>query len=265
MTKKQTINTIKSILAKTESENDFVRSLRSDPRSGVQKALAQWDNNQAQKLKLKETFQRQNVYELQARNNGYSFVAGVDEVGRGPLAGPVVCAAVILDPDRPILGLRDSKKLSEKKRLFLYEEIKNKAIAVSIAKATPEEIDELNIYAATQKTMNRAVEYLSHKPDFLLVDAMTLNIATEQKSLIKGDMKSNSIAAASIIAKVTRDDLMKTYARDYPHYEFETNMGYGTKNHLQALEVHGPSPIHRKSFQPIKSMVENKIHQDRLF
>lgn len=265
MLKKQTIKEIKRILSETESENDYVQSLRFDSRSGVQKALAQWDKNQEQKIRLKEIFDQQNVYELKAKNKGYSLVAGVDEVGRGPLAGPVVCAAVILDPNQPILGLKDSKKISEKKRLELYEEINHKALAVSLSQASPEEIDNLNILAATQQTMKRAVEGLSHQPDYLLVDAMTLNVGISQESLIKGDMKSNSIAAASIIAKVTRDELMKTYAKDYPEYEFESNMGYGTQGHLSALKEHGPCPIHRRSFQPIKSMVEDNIQQNSLF
>lgn len=256
--KKQTIKEIKEALKGIDSENDYIKALRQDQRAGVQKALDQWDKRLAKKAQLIDAYHRQHHFENQAMDRGFHHIAGIDEVGRGPLAGPVVCAAVILDPNQPILGLKDSKKLSETKRLALYEEIYDKAKAVAVSQVSPEAIDDLNIYAATLKGMKEAVEGLVPQADYLLVDAMTIDTATAQESIIKGDAKSNSIAAASIIAKVTRDELMKEYSQTYPHYGFESNMGYGTKAHLEGLEKYGPTPIHRKSFEPVKSMVENK-------
>lgn len=253
--KKQTIKEIKHQLNSIEIENDYVKNLRLDNRTGVQNALKQWDKKRLMKDRLEEQFILKNKYELLYSREGYQSIAGVDEVGRGPLAGPVVCAAVILNPRTKILGLNDSKKLSEKKRLELFEEINEKALDISIAIATPEEIDDLNIYNATKVAMKRSVEGLKTAADFLLIDAMKIDLPIPQESIIKGDMNSNSIAAASIISKVTRDAIMKEYATVYPDYDFEHNMGYGTKKHIDGLESVGYCAIHRKSFEPIKSMV----------
>lgn len=182
---------------------------------------------------------------------GYAFVAGVDEVGRGPLAGPVVCCAVImpLAKDQLIVGVDDSKKLSAKKREELAEKIKQKAIAYSIAEIDEKVIDEINILQATRLGMKRAVETLSVAPDFLLSDGnMTLDVSCPQKSVVHGDALSYLIGCASIVAKVYRDKKMDDYAETYPHYAFEKNKGYGTQAHIQGIKEHGLCPIHRRTF-----------------
>lgn len=177
------------------------------------------------------------------------YICGIDEVGRGPLAGPVVAAAVILPKDQEILYLNDSKKLSEKKREALYAEIMEKAVAVGIGYASPARIDEINILQATYEAMRGAIEKLSVRPDVLLNDAVTIpGVDIPQVPIIKGDAKSKSIAAASIIAKVTRDRLMVEYDAVMPGYDFASNKGYGTKAHIAGLKELGPTPIHRRSF-----------------
>lgn len=189
-------------------------------------------------------------YENKAQQKGYRFVCGVDEAGRGPLAGPVCAAAVILPPDCEIEGLNDSKKLSEKKRELLFDVIKEKAVAYSIAYGTLEEIEKYNILEATYLAMNRAIEGLSQKPDFALIDGNRIpkGIEIPCETVVKGDMKSCSIAAASILAKVTRDRLMVEYSQKYPQYKFEKHKGYGTKEHYEAIKQYGVCEIHRLSF-----------------
>lgn len=181
--------------------------------------------------------------------NGIQLICGVDEAGRGPLAGPVCAAAVILPPHAEIPGLNDSKKLSDKKRRELYPVIKEQAIAYGIGFASHEEIDEINILQATYLAMERAIAQLSVKPELALIDGnRAKDFGIPVKTVIKGDSLSASIAAASILAKVTRDDLMLEAAKEYPQYAFEVHKGYGTKAHYEALTAHGPSPIHRMSF-----------------
>ncbi len=187
------------------------------------------------------------VYEEQYAS--CSYICGIDEVGRGPLAGPVVAGAVILPKDHTILYLNDSKKLSEKKRELLYDEIMEHAVATGIGMVGPTRIDEINILQATYEAMRMAIENLQVKPDVLLNDAVTIpEVEIPQVPIIKGDAKSISIAAASIIAKVTRDRLMKEYDQVIPGYDFAGNKGYGTKAHLEGLRRLGPSPIHRRTF-----------------
>jgi len=179
----------------------------------------------------------------------YPYICGIDEVGRGPLAGPVVAGAVILPKDDMILYLNDSKKLSEKKREMLYDEIMNRAVATGIGMASPARIDEINILQATYEAMRMAIDNLKVRPDILLNDAVTIpQIEIPQVPIIKGDAKSISIAAASIIAKVTRDRLMVEYDKVLPGYDFASNKGYGTKAHIAGLKELGPTPIHRRSF-----------------
>lgn len=179
----------------------------------------------------------------------YPYICGIDEVGRGPLAGPVVAGAVILPKDDMILYLNDSKKLSEKKREMLYDEIMNRAVATGIGMASPARIDEINILQATYEAMRMAIDNLKVRPDILLNDAVTIpQIDILQVPIIKGDAKSISIAAASIIAKVTRDRLMVEYDKVLPGYDFASNKGYGTKVHIAGLKELGPTPIHRRSF-----------------
>ena len=179
----------------------------------------------------------------------YPYICGIDEVGRGPLAGPVVAGAVILPKDDMILYLNDSKKLSEKKREMLYDEIMNRAVATGIGMASPARIDEINILQATYEAMRMAIDHLKVRPDILLNDAVTIpQVDILQVPIIKGDAKSISIAAASIIAKVTRDRLMVEYDKVLPGYDFASNKGYGTKAHIAGLKELGPTPIHRRSF-----------------
>ena len=190
-------------------------------------------------------------YERALQAKGKTFIAGVDEVGRGPLAGPVVCAAVImpLEEGSLIVGVDDSKKLSEKKREQLAEEIKKRAIAYTIVEVSEKTIDEINILEATRLGMKRAIETLGKQPDVVLTDGnMTLDVVTPQNSIVHGDALSYSIGAASIIAKVYRDHLMDEYAKEYPQYAFEKNKGYGTAAHIQGIKEHGLCPIHRRTF-----------------
>lgn len=211
-------------------------------------------------LKQKEKLEKElfRLKEMSAYEEEYAscqYICGVDEVGRGPLAGPVVAGAVILPKDEMILYLNDSKKLSEKKRELLYDEIMEKAVATGIGMVSPERIDEINILQATYEAMRQAIDQLKVKPDILLNDAVTIpQVEIKQVPIIKGDAKSISIAAASIIAKVTRDRLMKEYDNILPGYDFASNKGYGTKAHIEGLKKLGPSPIHRKTF--IKNFVE---------
>lgn len=189
------------------------------------------------------------VYEKNLHKRGYKSVCGIDEAGRGPLAGPVFAAAVIFPEDVCIEGINDSKKLSEKKRESLFEEIKKNALAYSVASASVEEIETLNILRATFLAMKRAVDGLSPSPDFALVDGNRLpDLDVDSLCIIKGDSSSASIAAASILAKVSRDRLMKKYSDQYSEYGFEKHKGYGTKLHVEMIKKFGPCPIHRKSF-----------------
>ena len=208
----------------------------------------QREQRRQEKLKAeRERLEGMRVYERRYRERGT--LCGIDEVGRGPLAGPVVAGAVILPEDCEILYLNDSKKLSEKKRELLYDEIMEKAIAVGIGAVSPERIDEINILQATYEAMRIAISRLSVRPDLLLNDAVTIpQVDIPQVPIIKGDAKSVSIAAASIIAKVTRDRMMVQYEELYPGYEFASNKGYGSARHIAALKEIGPCPIHRRSF-----------------
>lgn len=199
---------------------------------------------------LKERLQYMLRHERGLWASGRSLVAGVDEVGRGPLAGPVVAAAVILPHDFDLLGVNDSKKLSPKKRAELFEQIKQKALAWSIGQCGPDVIDDINILEATKRAMTLAVRGLSLKPDHVLIDGTftVRSLDLPQTAIVKGDANSVSIAAASILAKVTRDRYMEEMAEVYPGYAFESNKGYGTKAHYEGLKTCGPTPIHRKTF-----------------
>lgn len=191
-------------------------------------------------------------FEVEARWRGYRHIAGLDEAGRGPLAGPVVAAAVVLPRRCNLPGLNDSKQVRESDRVRLFAEIVRRAVGVGIGSATAAEIDRLNILQATRLAMRRALEALPLQPDFLLLDAVTLSgLLVPQRSIIKGDGLSCSIAAASIVAKVTRDRLMVEYHRWYPYYNFAEHKGYGTPDHLRLLRQHGPCAIHRRSFAPV--------------
>lgn len=187
---------------------------------------------------------------------GYDFIAGVDEVGRGPLVGDVVTAAVILDPNNPIEGLNDSKKLSEKKRLALLPEIKEKALAWAVGRCSPAEIDELNILQATMVAMQRAVAGLAIQPDFVLIDGNRCpQLPMSSMAVVKGDLRVAEISAASIIAKVVRDQEMEDLDAQYPQFGFAKHKGYPTKAHFDAIEQHGVIDQHRKSFKPVKRVL----------
>lgn len=245
-----TIKEVKELLSSNDVTEDQLAELEKDPRVGVQKLIVSYRKKQAKLLAKKEAFLERFSYEKQFWQKG-ELVAGVDEVGRGPLAGPVVTAAVIIDHNFDLLEVNDSKKLSPEKRLQLYPKILSEAVSVGIGVKSAAVIDQINIYEADRQAMAQAVKALDVKPDALLVDAMNVPIDIPQIELIKGDAKSNSIAAASIVAKVFRDKLMDDYDKIYPQYGFPRNAGYGTKEHVEALKKYGPTPIHRKTFAPV--------------
>ncbi|HAT88422.1 MAG TPA: ribonuclease HII [Roseburia sp.] len=225
----------------------FIMAYESDERSGVIKLV-----EQAKKRLQKLEEERKRIWKLQEyeRKYGqYTYICGIDEVGRGPLAGPVVAGAVILPKDCDILYINDSKKLTAAKREELYDEIMDKAVATGIGMVSPQRIDEINILQATYEAMREAISKLNPSPDILLNDAVTIpEVTIPQVPIIKGDAKSISIGAASIIAKVTRDRLMVEYDQILPEYGFASNKGYGSAEHIAALKKYGASPIHRKSF-----------------
>lgn len=256
MEKKQTIKEIKTILASITDANDpRLIELKNDERKGTINAFKSWEKAQNKLASLEVKHQEMLAYELAIWQDGRNYIAGIDEVGRGPLAGPVVAAAVILPHDFHVLEINDSKQLSESKRDELFDKIKDSALAIGIGIKDEGIIDKVNIYEATKLAMIEAVENLTIDPEHLLIDAMVLDLPIPQSKIIKGDTKSLSIAAASIIAKVTRDRMMKEYAKMYPGYGFEKNAGYGTKVHLAGLDAQGITPIHRKSFSPVKELV----------
>lgn len=250
---KMTIQAVKALLTEiTSAEDERLQSLLSDERKGVQQAITAWQKKQARQAQLVAQYDAMSQFEKAKQAQGFTAIAGIDEVGRGPLAGPVVAACVILNEDHHILGLNDSKQLSAARREALVKEIQQNARAIGIGEASAQEIDELNIYQATKVAMQRAIDQLPILPDCLLIDAMELPNGLPQEKIIKGDARSVSIAAASIIAKVYRDELMTEYGKKYPAYGFDHNAGYGTREHLLAIEDYGVLPIHRRTFAPIK-------------
>ncbi|WP_315459754.1 ribonuclease HII [uncultured Streptococcus sp.] len=255
-----TVKEIKEALAAIESLDDARwQDYESDGRAGVQKAIQQ--RKKAIQADVDEDLRLENMlrYEKELYQQGYQAIAGIDEVGRGPLAGPVVTACVILPKNCKIKHLNDSKKIPKNHHEEIYQEILARALGIGIGIVDNNVIDQINIYEATKVGMLQAINQLKGevtKPDYLLIDAMHLETSIPQQSLIKGDANSLSIAAASIVAKVTRDRMMADYANDYPGYAFEKNVGYGTKEHLEGLKKYGITPIHRKTFEPIKSMLK---------
>ncbi|PLR87487.1 MULTISPECIES: ribonuclease HII [Bacillus] len=230
----------------------FINHLKEDDRAGVQVLLAKWLRLEEQKKLAQKKFALMSQHEKRIHSEGFQLIAGIDEVGRGPLAGPVVAAAVILPDDFYLPGIDDSKKLTEQKREEYDEYIRSYAVNIGIGRIEAEEIDRINIYEATKKAMLSAVAQLNPKPDYLLIDAVKLETPYPYEAIIKGDGSSMTIAAASIVAKVYRDRLMKEASIQYPHYHFSKNMGYGTKEHLEAIQTYGISPYHRKSFAPVR-------------
>ena len=225
----------------------FISKYQADERAGARKLVQQARKRMEDLEKERQRIWRLKEYERKYESAG--LVCGIDEAGRGPLAGPVVAGAVILPRDCSILYINDSKKLSGKKREELYEVIMKEALAAGIGMASPQRIDEINILQATYEAMRQAIQKLPLTPDILLNDAVTIpQISIPQVPIIKGDAKSISIGAASILAKVTRDRLMAEYDKVMPEYGFAKNKGYGTKEHMEAIRVHGLSPIHRRTF-----------------
>lgn len=250
----QKISEIKNIFQAADFKElpAFINRYEKDERSGVA-ALVKKAQKQLKDYE-KECIRTEKMKEYEKKYAEYSFICGIDEVGRGPLAGPVVAGAVILPKNCDILYLNDSKQLSEKKREELYDVIMEKAVSTGLGFVSPERIDEINILQATYEAMREAIGKLTPEPDLLLNDAVTIpGVKIRQIPIIKGDTKSISIAAASIIAKVTRDRLMVKYDEIYPEYGFVSNKGYGAQAHIEALKKYGPTPIHRKSF--IKNLI----------
>ena len=245
----ETIAAIKKKFEVADIQNweELQQEYSSDTRQGVQKLLEKYKKQQ-QKYE-QELLRTEKMKEFEYKYQEYPYICGIDEVGRGPLAGPVVAGAVILPKDENILYLNDSKQLSEKKREELYDVIMEKAVAVGIGVVPPARIDEINILQATYEAMRIAIGKLSVKPDLLLNDAVTIpGVDIKQVGIIKGDARSVSIAAASIVAKVTRDRMMVEYDKMYPEYYFASNKGYGSKAHTEVLKGIGPCAIHRSSF-----------------
>ena len=253
-----TIKEIKEQLASIQRLDDpLLTELEQDSRSGVFQAIAKRKKEIQKRLDEDERLEKMLAYEKELYTQGIQLIAGVDEVGRGPLAGPVVAAAVILPENCKIPGLNDSKKIPKSKHKEIYEAVLQNAIAIGIGVKDNQVIDQVNIYEATKLAMMEAIGQLDPQPQHLLIDAMKLDLPISQTSIIKGDANSLSIAAASIVAKVTRDQMMEEFDREYPGYDFAQNAGYGTAKHLAGLDKLGVTPIHRRSFEPVKSMCED--------
>ena len=253
-----TIKEIKEQLANIQRLDDpLLAELEQDSRSGVIQAIAKRKRELQKQVDEDLRLEKMLAYEKELYTQGIDLIAGVDEVGRGPLAGPVVAAAVILPEDCKISGLNDSKKIPKSKHKEIYEAVLQNAVAIGIGIKDNQVIDQVNIYEATKLAMMEAIGQLEPQPQHLLIDAMKLDLPIPQTSIIKGDANSLSIAAASIVAKVTRDQMMEEFDREYPGYDFAQNAGYGTVKHLAGLDKLGVTPIHRRSFEPIKSLCED--------
>lgn len=246
--KRATISEIKTALAENPAS---VSQWQDDERVGVQKLLQQFERNQAKLEDQRDAFDQRLSFEKAAWLDNKQ-LAGVDEVGRGPLAGPVVAGAVVIDDHFDLVAVHDSKQLSAKKRMQLDAQIKSEVVDYAFGVVDAQMIDEVNIYEASRIAMKQAIEQLQVPVDELLIDAMTVDMDLPQEKLIKGDDRSISIGAASILAKNYRDELMVQYNQQYPGYDFAKNAGYGTKAHLAGLEALGPCPIHRMTFAPVK-------------
>ena len=248
-----TIKEIKERLATIDDlDHPLFEELILDGRAGVQAAISKRKRELQKQVDEDLRLEKMLAYEKELYAQGIDLIAGVDEVGRGPLAGPVVAAAVILPKACKILGLNDSKKIPKSKHKEIYEAVLQNAIAIGIGIKDNQVIDE-----ATKLAMMEAIGQLEPQPQHLLIDAMKLDLPIPQTSIIKGDANSLSIAAASIVAKVTRDQMMEEFDCEYPGYDFTQNAGYGTANHLAGLDKLGVTPIHRRSFEPVKSMCED--------
>ena len=258
--KQKSIASLKEWFASGNLTEENLRILKLDKRKGVQQLIASYEKKQRQEAKRATDFYEMCSYERKALANGYKYIAGIDEAGRGPLAGPVVAAAVILPADFILLGLTDSKKLNEKTRDEFYEVIVEEAISYGVAVISNQVIDQINILEATKQAMRTSLDELNPEPDHVLIDSVKLEgLRYSSESIIKGDQKSITIAAASVLAKVSRDRLMKEIHDQYPMYDFKSHQGYGTKHHLEMLAEYGVTEHHRTSFSP----VYDTIHRSR--
>lgn len=252
-----TIKEVKERLAIIdELDHPLFEELIYDTRAGVQSAINKRKRELQKQVEEDLRLEKMLAYEKELYAQGVQLIAGVDEVGRGPLAGPVVAAAVILPKNCKIPGLNDSKKIPKSKHQAIYQAVLGQALSIGIGVKDNRVIDQVNIYEATKLAMLEAIQELDPQPQHLLIDAMKLDLPISQTSIIKGDANSLSIAAASIVAKVTRDQMMTAYDQEYPGYDFAQNAGYGTTKHLEGLEKQGVTPIHRRSFEPIKSITD---------
>ena len=253
-----TIKEVKERLAMIdELDHPLFEELILDGRAGAQAAISKRKRELQKQVDEDLRLEKMLAYEKELYTQGIHLIAGVDEVGRGPLAGPVVAAAVILPENCKIPGLNDSKKIPKSKHHAIYQAVLDQALSVGIGIKDNQVIDQVNIYEATKLAMLEAIQELDPRPQHLLIDAMRLDLPIPQTSIIKGDANSLSIAAASIVAKVTRDQMMEEFDCEYPGYDFTQNVGYGTANHLAGLHKLGVTPIHRRSFEPVKSMCED--------
>lgn len=260
-TAKMTVTQVADILKDQTLSPEVIQEIEKDPRISVAKLLIKWQSNKQKSNLETDRLAKLYQYERSLQSQGYSFVAGIDEAGRGPLAGPVTVGCVILPLGCHLPRLNDSKKLTPGQREELYHLIKQKAISVSSAVIDVDIIDRVNIYQATRLGMYSVIDQMTHTPDAVLIDAVPLpELTMFSKSLIGGDALSASIAAASIIAKVERDRIMDSLALQYPEYGFDQHKGYATPEHLQAIHKYGPCLIHRTTFEPIKSWGRRHEH-----
>lgn len=253
---KLSIANIKLLFDNNEIDEQSLQQLSNDTRKGVQTLVARYNRQREKELKAREQFFKLVAFDKKFQSENIQYVAGVDEAGRGPLAGPVVAAAVILPEDFTLIGLNDSKQITAEQRDKMYDYIIQEAISYEVAVVSNEQIDALNIYDATKLAMTEAVKKLAVPAQFVLTDAMPLNDGQiPYESIVKGDEKSLAIAAASILAKVTRDRWMVKLDEQYPQYDFKGHKGYGTKAHLEALQQYGLTPYHRLTFSPVKQFI----------
>lgn len=256
----KTIKEITEALNSTNKYEPWMDMLEKDERAGVQKAYHQWKKRMEKQQKLIAEFNKKREFDSGFLPFEGALLAGVDEAGRGPLAGPVVTCAVILPKEcEELIGVNDSKQLTKQKRAEFAAIIKKCALAYSVHFQSAEVIDEINILEATKQSMKAAVENLNKRPDICIVDAVSIPMNLPQKDIVKGDAKSLAIAAASILAKHERDLYMEKLHKEFPQYGFDQHAGYGTKQHLEAIEQYGPTIHHRKTFEPIKSMLSKKV------
>lgn len=255
----KTIKEITQALKEATQVESWMAEIEQDERAGVVKAWAQFHKRLEKQEALKQAHQAKLDFDASYLPHENAYIAGTDEAGRGPLAGPVVTAAVILPNNcMELLGVNDSKQLSKEKRNDFAKRIKQHALYYAVHFQSAEEIDRLNIYEATRQSMLQSIEALAVAPNFILADAMTLRTTIPQASIIKGDAQSLAIAAASILAKTARDDYMEKLDQEFPQYGFAQHAGYGTKQHLEALAKYGPTTHHRKTFEPIKTMIQQR-------